>query len=138
MYPDGAAELLKGCGSCDSHFFYFIKKEYADKLNSDGTGAVVSEIQEKIDELNKVDKRKVEKDVREMMGIEEQEEIPVVLDIESIRILKPGKYEIDIVNLFSRKRPLIYKLEEGKYIIDLASTIRVNAKQLSDEALGIK
>ncbi|MCH7515305.1 MAG: hypothetical protein IH947_15395, partial [Bacteroidetes bacterium] len=37
--------------------------------------------------------------------------------------LGEGKFEIDIVNLFKRDRPLIYKMGEGKYIIDLSSTI---------------
>ncbi|MBM3247734.1 hypothetical protein FJZ17_04330, partial [Candidatus Pacearchaeota archaeon] len=56
------------------------------------------------------------------------------LDLESIRVLGPGKFEIDVVNLFSKKRPLIYKLEEGKYIIDLASTLRINARELEEKA----
>lgn len=124
MYPDAAEELLKGC-SCNSHFFYYIRKEYADKLKK--------QVQEKIEQLDKVDKQQVEKDVREIMGIEEEEEIPVILDLESVKVLQPGKYELDIVNLFSRKRPLIYKLEEGKYIIDLASTIKINAEELEQE-----
>jgi len=129
MYPDAAAELLKGC-KCGSHFFYFIKKEYANKLKE--------EVNEKIEDLNKLDKKKVEKDVREIMGIEEEEEIPVILDLESVRVLSPGRYEIDVVNLFSKKRPLIYKLEEGKYIIDLASTIRINAEQLKSDFDDLK
>ena len=53
---------------------------------------------------------------------------PVILDIESINILKPGKYELDIVELFKGK-PLIYKLEEGKYVIDLASTFEATAEK---------
>lgn len=125
MYPDAAPELLKGC-ACGSHFFYYIKKEFADKANQDV-------VQEKIEQLDKVDKKQVEKDVREIMGIEEKEEVPVILDIESVRVLKPGKYELDIVNLFSKKRPLIYKLEEGKYVIDLASTIKVHADEIDKE-----
>ena len=124
MYPDAAGELLKGC-SCGSHFFYYIKKEFVDRAKE--------HIQEKIEQLDTVNKEQIEKDVREIMGIEEKEDITVILDLESIRVLEPGKYEIDIVNLFSKKRPLIYKLEEGKYIIDLASTIKVNAKDLDAE-----
>jgi len=42
---------------------------------------------------------------------------------ESVRITGPGKFEIDVVNLFSKERPLIYKLEEGKYVIDIASAL---------------
>ncbi len=68
-----------------------------------------------------------------MAGITE-EETPVILDIESVRVTGAGKFEIDIVNLFKKERPLIYRLEEGKYIIDLASTIRQNMKEIK----GIK
>jgi len=63
-----------------------------------------------------------------MIGIEDEE--PVILDLESVRVLKPGKFQIDIVNLFRKDRPLIYKLEEGKYIIDLASTLEVSLDEI--------
>ena len=70
-------------------------------------------------EFDKVDKKQVEEDVRSILGIEDDEK-PVILDLESVRILKPGKFEIDLVSLFNRK-PIVFKLEEGKYIIDLES-----------------
>jgi predicted nucleic acid-binding Zn-ribbon protein len=124
MYPDAAKELLTGC-KCGSRFFYFIKNDFLEK----GKNKVQEEIQTKIEEMNKFDKIKMESDVREIIGIEEQEEIPVILDLESIRVIGPGKFELDIVNLFNKKRPLIYKLEEGKYIIDLASTLRLSVTE---------
>lgn len=112
MYEDAAKELLEGC-SCGSHFFFFVKKQQLEELK------------QKTIELQEVDKKKVEKDVREMIGLEEEKEAPVILDLESVRVTGPGKFELDLVNLFSKKRPLIFKLQEGKYIIDLASTINV-------------
>lgn len=121
IYPDGSVELLTGC-ECGSHFFYYIKNDLLKKAND--------HIQEKIEQLETADKTQIEKDVREIMGIDEEEKVPVILDLESIRVLEPGKYELDIVNLFSKKRPLIYKLEEGKYTIDIASSIKVNADEL--------
>lgn len=74
-------------------------------------------------ELKQEEKQRIEKDVREMIGAE-KEDVPVILDLESVKVLGEGKFEIDVVNLFNKKRPLIYKLEEGKYIIDLASTLQ--------------
>lgn len=79
-------------------------------------------------ELLCIDKEKMEEQVRDMAGLKE-ENIPVILDLESVRVLEPGKFEIDIVNLFSKKRPLVYKLEEGKYIIDLASTLKLDLNE---------
>jgi predicted nucleic acid-binding Zn-ribbon protein len=119
MYGDAAPELIKGC-SCGSHFFFYIRKDQVEKSK------------QKTVELEKVDKKQVEKDIREMIGVEE-EDIPVVLDLESVRTLGPGKFEIDLVNLFAKKRPLIYKLEEGKYIIDLASTLKIDSDKLKEE-----
>lgn len=139
IYPDAAKELLSGC-KCGSRFFYFIKQEHIDKLKKNAKEVediIGNQIQEKIKEINKLDKEKIEKDVREMIGLE-QEDIPVILDLESIRVLSPGKFEIDVVNLFNKKRPLIYKLEEGKYIIDLASTLRLNAKELDKTRKEVK
>ncbi|MEM3113013.1 MAG: Zn-ribbon containing protein [Candidatus Pacearchaeota archaeon] len=112
LYPDASEELLKGC-SCGSHFFFYIKEDQLKKIQE----------KEIVLELREEDKEKIEHDVREIMGLE-NEETPVILDLESIRVLGPGKFEIDIVNLFNKKRPLIYKLEEGKYIIDLAASFK--------------
>ncbi len=60
-------------------------------------------------------------------------EQPVILDIESIKILKPGQYELDLVNLFKKKQPLIYKLEDGKYMIDLVESFKKIRDKKSNE-----
>ena len=111
LYENTAPELLSGC-KCGSKFFFFIKDEQYKKLKEEESKELVLEFK---------DKEQVEKDVREMIGIEEEK--PVILDLESIKVVGQGKFVIDIVNLFRKDRPIIYKLEEGKYIIDLASTI---------------
>lgn len=120
IYEIPSNELLLGC-ECGSHFFFFIKKEQFEALK---------EKKMPIMELENADKDKIEHDVREMIGAVE-EEIPVILDLESVRVSGPGKFEIDIVNVFNKKRPLIYKLEEGKYIIDLASTLKVGMEEIN-------
>jgi uncharacterized protein len=119
IYPDAAQELLKGC-SCGSKFFYYIKQERLDQLKNEGN----LEIEETLTQLNKADKEQIENDIREITGLTNEPEKPVVLDLESVRVLGPGKFEIDLVNLFSKKRPIIYRLEEGKYIIDLTSSYK--------------
>ncbi|MEM4625325.1 MAG: Zn-ribbon containing protein [Candidatus Pacearchaeota archaeon] len=116
IYPNASKELLEGC-SCGSRFFFFISDEHLSKINENK-----SEIND-IFNLSKSEKEKIERDAREFIGIYE-EEIPVILDLESINVISPGKFEIDIVKLFNKQFPLIYKLENGKYIIDLASTFK--------------
>lgn len=111
MYPAGSKELLEGCKNCGGHFFFYIKDEQ------------LKGIQEKRIEIPVDEIKKAEKEIREIAGISDMD-IPVILDIESVRVTGEGKFEIDLVNLFNQKRPLVYKVEEGKYIIDLSSTLK--------------
>ena len=124
IYETISKELLEGC-TCGSHFFFFVKSEQLEKMREENAVPIEMTAQEKI---------KVEKDVREIIGVKEEE--PVILDFESVRVIKPGKFELDIVNLFRKDRPLIYKLEEGKYIIDLASTLKVSLDEIQKKIVN--
>lgn len=115
MYEDGAKEILVGCSSCSSKLFFFIRKDKFD------------EIQKKTVNLNKKERQQIEDDIYDLVGGREKED-PVVLDLESIRVLKPGKYELDLVNLFNNQ-PLVYKLEEGKYMVDVVETFKKAADE---------
>jgi predicted nucleic acid-binding Zn-ribbon protein len=124
VYPDAAEELLNGC-ECGSRFFYYIRQEKYDDLQK--------EVKQVLEELDRADKEQIEQDIRELTGLGEKPDEPVILDLESVRVIKPGKFEIDIVNLFNKNRPLIYKLEEGKYIIDLASSLKVDKDKVNSK-----
>jgi len=119
IIPLGSRELLEGCKDCGGKFFFYIKDEQLQKIKENPI------------ELPQEEKQQVEKDIREMAGITDQN-APVILDIESVRAVGSGKYEIDVVNLFRKDRPLIYKLEEGKYIIDLSSTLSKSLKDIKE------
>ena len=114
MYDDGSSEILQGC-ECGGKLFFYIKKKALEQ-------------KEKIINLSKKEKEQIEQDVYEIMGDEIDKEKPIVLDLETIKVLKPGKYEIDLVNLFN-KQPLIYKLQEGKYVIDLTESFKKKGQE---------
>lgn len=120
MYPAGSKEILAGCSKCGGHFFFFIKEEQFAKSQQQAPIILPQE-----------EKNSIEKEIREIAGITEVD-TPVILDIESVRVTGAGKFEIDLVNVFNKKRPLIYKIEEGKYIIDLASTLKQNVKDIKE------
>ena len=107
IIPAGNRELLEGCAECHGHFFFYIRDEQLEEIKKNPINIPENE------------KTRVEKDIRELAGII-KEDAPVILDIESVRSIGEGKFEIDLVNLFKKDRPLVYKLEEGKYIIDLS------------------
>lgn len=113
VYENSAKEILEGC-SCGSKFFFFSKNE--ENL------APVAEIGSE-EGLSEEDRSQIEHDVRDIIGDELDETKPVILNLENIRVLKPGRYELDLVELFKGENPLIYKLEEGKYMIDLATSM---------------
>jgi len=117
FYDDGAREILEGC-SCGGKLFFFIKQEKLEKIKKEKA----------LIKLTQNEKKQIEQDVFDMVGSDIEKDQPVVLDFESIRIMKPGQYEIDLVQLF-KGEPLIFKLDEGKYIIDLVESF----KQLSDK-----
>ena len=98
MYPAGSKEILEGCKKCKGHFFFYIRDEQLKKIKENPI------------ELPQKEKEKMESDIREMANIED-EMVPVILDIESIRVISPGKYEIDVVNLFGKDRKIISSLK---------------------------
>jgi len=105
MYPNGAQEILSGC-NCGARLFFYIKKKH------------LTEGKEFIAKLTDQDKVQMERDIASLSTIKVEENKPVVLDFESIQMLKPGQYEIDLIHLMKRD-PLVFKLGEGKYMIDI-------------------
>ncbi|TKJ17528.1 hypothetical protein CEE44_03255 [Candidatus Woesearchaeota archaeon B3_Woes] len=112
FYDDGAAEILKGC-KCGGRLFFFIKKEKFEKSKE-----IVSKVN-----LSEKEKDQIEDDVFDLVGVDKNKGEPVILDLESIKIKKPGQYELDLVHLF-KGDPLIFKLEEGKYMIDVVESFK--------------
>ncbi|MBD3209197.1 hypothetical protein GF367_02150 [Candidatus Woesearchaeota archaeon] len=113
FYDDGASEILKGC-TCGGKLFFYVRKEKLEDARKE-----VERLK-----LTKKQKEQIESDVFDIIGHRDDDDHPVILDLESIKVLKPGQYELDLVNLFKKKQPLIYKLEDGKYMIDLAESFK--------------
>ncbi len=114
LYPTGCKELLTGC-KCGGRFFFFVKQDLIEKAK------------EATKNLTEQDKEQIEKDVLDIVG-EKESSTPIVLDFESIKVLRPGQYELDLVDLF-KGNPLIYKLDEGKYVIDIPGTFSNEMKK---------
>ena len=115
IFQDGSNELLKGCSKCGGKFFFYLRKDS------------VTEQQKIIKRLSIEDKKKIEEDVMDILG--NKEDVPVVLDLASINIIEPGKFELDLVKLF-KGDPLVYKLDEGKYVIDVAETFKNSKRKI--------
>jgi predicted nucleic acid-binding Zn-ribbon protein len=111
----GSREILDGCVKCSGRFFFYIKDEKVKQL--------LAQQSIPLEDFSQQEKDKVESDVRQILKVEDDDE-PVILDIESVRVISPGKFEIDLVSLLNRK-PIVFKLEEGKYMIDIESSMPI-------------
>jgi predicted nucleic acid-binding Zn-ribbon protein len=108
IHPDDASYILeKGCDNCGSRFFFFIKED------------ALVQAEKEIKQLAREDIDEIEKDVRYIVSdTEEPVDETVILDVEAIHIIKPGKYRIDLTNLFTQG-PFIVRVGAGRYEIDL-------------------
>ena len=107
VHPDDAPYLLtEGCNKCGSRFFFFVKQE------------ALQQIEKEVETISQEEMKEIEEDVREIVGTSEEE--TVILDLESVRVVQPGKYAIDVTNLF-KQRPIVIRTAEGKYKLDLSS-----------------
>jgi len=111
FHADGADEILSGC-ACGGRLFFFVKKSKLEEAKKEFENL----------NLSSDDRNQIESDVFDMMGAD-VEDRPVILDIEAVRIIKPGQYELDLVHLF-KGEPLVYRLEEGKYMIDVVESLK--------------
>lgn len=129
FHSDDANYLLStGCDACGGRFFFFVRE------------GQIKEVEEEVSHITKTEMKAIEKDIRSILPIkipakepkkkdketkksEEKEEKPkeeiVVLDIEAIRVIKPGKYRINVETLFNQ-RPVVIKVGTGKYEIDFS------------------
>ena len=112
IYTDGSSEILNGC-TCGAKLFFYVRKT---KLR---------EAKEALVGLTPEEKNQIERDIYDLIGKELDPERPVILDFEAISVRKPGKYDLDLVHLFSGS-PVVIKIEEGKYIIDLKASLQTS------------
>ena len=107
-FEDGSTKILKGCPSCGGKKFLYIREaERHDDVLKEKT----------LDEIA----RETGEDVLEVRRDRRKEEIEVFERIESIRILGPGSYELNIEKL-ARSDEVVLGLEkEGKYVVDILS-----------------
>jgi uncharacterized protein len=115
FYADDAKEIINGCSSCSGKLFFYVKQAKVEQARA----TVEKLTEEQIEEL--------EENVEDIIGHED--DAPIVLDLESIRMVSAGKYELDLKQLLDPSKPVIYKLDEGKYLIDLVTTFNTFKKK---------
>jgi predicted nucleic acid-binding Zn-ribbon protein len=114
-YPDGSTEILKGCASCGGKKFLYVKEEelHKDVLEEKTISEIATETKEEVLEIRSEPKKEVEMYDR----------------VETIRIVGPGSYELNIEKMAKGDERIISVGKEGVYNIDLLSFVQDDKKK---------
>ncbi|MFA0823088.1 MAG: Zn-ribbon domain-containing protein [Methanomethylovorans sp.] len=128
IFVDGAAVILSGCPSCGWNKFLYVKGPEEEQPVPEAADSEV------LDEAHKQETpaEKLIKEIDEIIGIEKQERTVVEEDgdrVESVRILAPGSYELNLDSLLQRKEIVMAIKEDGTYALHLPSVFKSEKKE---------
>lgn len=114
-YRDGSTEILKGCASCGGKKFLYVKEDelHRDVLEEKSIEEIATESKEEVFEVKPVPGKEVELYDR----------------VETIRIVGPGSYELNIEKMAKGDERIISVGTEGVYNIDLLSFVNDDKKK---------
>jgi len=107
-YKDGSTEILKGCASCGGKKFLYVK---ATEINKD----VLEE--KSIEEIA----RESHEEILQVVEPKTKQEVEMFDRVETIRIVSPGTYELNLEKMAQGDERIVSIGKEGNYIIDLMS-----------------
>jgi len=110
-FEDGSTKILRGCPSCGGKKFLYIREaeRHDDVLKEKTIEEIARDTGEDVLEVREDPKRK------EIEGFER---------IESIRILGPGSYELNIEKMARSDEVVVGLEKEGRYVVDILSMAR--------------
>lgn len=126
IFADGAAVILSGCPSCGWNKFLYVKSPDEEEL----IDPTAQEIEIKAVEQD-TPAEKLIKEIDEIIGIEKEEHTYTEEDgerVESVRILGPGSYELNLDSLLQRKEIIMAIKEDGTYALHLPSVFKTDKK----------
>jgi predicted nucleic acid-binding Zn-ribbon protein len=115
-YKAGSTEILKGCASCGGKKFLFVKETEINKdvLEEKSIGEIADESHE---------------DILEIIEPRKKEQVEMYDRVETIRIVSPGTYELNLEKMAQSDQRIVSVGTEGNYIIDLMSMAKDQPKK---------
>jgi len=107
-YKDGSTEILKGCASCGGKKFLYVKDT---EINKD----VLEE--KSIEDIA----RETHEEILQVVEPRTKQEVEMFDRVETIRIVSPGTYELNLEKMAQGDERIVSVGKEGNYIIDLMS-----------------
>ena len=115
-YKAGSTEILKGCASCGGKKFLFVKETEINKdvLEEKSISDIADESHE---------------DILEIIEPKKKEQVEMYDRVETIRIVSPGTYELNLEKMAQSDQRIVSVGKEGMYIIDLMSMAKDQPKK---------
>ncbi|MFY9800220.1 MAG: Zn-ribbon domain-containing protein [Methanoregula sp.] len=115
-YKAGSTEILKGCASCGGKKFLYVKETeiHKDVLDEKSIDEIADESHE---------------DILEIVEHGKKEEVEMYDRVETIRIVSPGSYELNLEKMAQSDQRIVSVGNEGNYIIDLMSMAKEQPKK---------
>ena len=133
IFEDGAPVILSGCPNCGWNKFLYVKEEELEGAEKgaveadqeSGHHAVIDESSGHQPESKPAGK--IIREIDEIIGPEEKDSSTSDDEgerVESVRILGPGSYELNLDSLFDRKEIVMAIKEDGTYALHLSSMFK--------------
>jgi hypothetical protein len=115
-YKAGSTEILKGCASCGGKKFLYVKDTEINKdvLEEKSISEIADESRE---------------DILEIVEPKKKEQVEMYDRVETIRIVSPGTYELNLEKMAQSDQRIVSVGKEGNYIIDLMSMAKDKPKK---------
>ena len=115
-YKAGSTEILKGCASCGGKKFLYVKDTEINKdvLEEKSISEIADESRE---------------DILEIIEPKKKEQVEMYDRVETIRIVSPGTYELNLEKMAQSDQRIVSVGKEGTYIIDLMSMAKDQPKK---------
>jgi predicted nucleic acid-binding Zn-ribbon protein len=115
-YKAGSTEILKGCASCGGKKFLYVKDTeiHKDVLEEKSISEIADESHE---------------DILEIVEPKNKEQVEMYDRVETIRIVSPGTYELNLEKMAVSDQRIVSVGKEGNYIIDLMSMSKDEPKK---------
>ncbi len=123
IFEDGDTVVLSGCPNCGWNKFLYVKKESEDSENQERRAleeqkldleSSLDEVVRNIDEALASEQENRNQEPEAERNTDEER-------VESVRILGPGSYELNLDSLLERRELVMAIREEGSYALHLPS-----------------
>lgn len=136
IFEDGDSVILSGCPNCGWNKFLYVKSE-PEGLENECRSILEEQKLDLESSLDEVVRSIDEALASEQENVEQVSEAESKTDeerVESVRILGPGSYELNLESLFERKELVMAIREEGSYALHLPSVFNQQKERQRDRS----